>query len=399
MTELRVSVIIGAYNAGPYLAAALDSVLAQTEPRWELIVVNDGSTDNTAQVLTRYAAEPRLHVLTQPNSGLSTARNRALAIARAPWVALLDADDLWQPAYLATLLTALEAGPPAVAAFAGWQYLDAAGLPLPQSVVPQAAGLADNLLWRNPLVPSGAVIQRAALDHCGGFDPALPGVEDWDMWLRLAPHGPFLVIPQVLVFYRTHAENLSDRIDRMEASHQALLTKHLGPLPADLAAAPPKQRRAQGALYFNAALGWFRQRQAEAAFARLAAALRAWPAYPDTPEFYFELACAYQPRGRRGRPTSAELAAGAELLRRVLLASDLPPAPEAQRRAWWSQACLVLAQLAPDQRTARRYAAEALRFSAARRRPTALRAWLRAALPAPILSWAQRLRRGAAHHL
>ncbi|MCC7359780.1 MAG: glycosyltransferase family 2 protein [Anaerolineales bacterium] len=389
-----VSVIMAAYNAAPYLAAAVNSVLAQTERAWELIVVDDGSTDDTPAVLARYSDDPRFSVIAQANGGPAAARNRGLEAAQGTLIALLDADDVWRPGYLAAMRAALEADPQAVAAFAGWQYMDASGAPLPQVVIAQAEGLAEALSWRNPLVPSGAVIRRAALEQCGGFDPALRGVEDWDLWLRLAAVGGLVVVPQVLVFYRTHAENLSDQVDGMEANQRALLAKHLGPLPADPTAGTPLQRRALGALCFNAALGYFRRRQTEAARAKVGEALRAWPAWLDTPEFYYELACAYQPRGRRGRPDAGAWAEGAALVRRVVLEGRDPPAEETQRRAWWAQACLVLAQLAPEAGQARRQAAEAWRWADRRHKPAALRAWLRAALPAPIGDWARRLRRG-----
>jgi len=367
----RVSVIMAVYNGAPYVAQAIDSVLAQTEAGWELLIVDDGSTDGTAAVLHRYAGRGAITVMQQPNAGVSAARNRAARAATAQWVAILDADDVWRPNYLHTLLPALQADPSAVAAFAGWQYLDAAGTPLPQTVVLPAAAarqLPEDLTWRNALVPSAAIVRRAALEQAGGFDPALAGTEDWDLWLRLAPLGHFIVIPQALVLYRTHAENTSDKIKAMEANILKLLHKHLGPLPADPTAGNRPQRRALGALFFNSALGYFRQQQPALAHAKLNAALSAWPAYVEQAEFYYELACAFQPRGRRGQPDGPALAEGADLLRSVL----------GDDRAQWGRACLVLARLAGDPAVARRYAAQAVWSAPWAVKPAALRTWLRA---------------------
>ena len=161
-----VSVIMPVYNGGPYVGAAIESVLAQTETGWALIVVDDGSTDDTPAVLARYAAHPAITLGRQAKAGVAAARNRAAQAATAEWVALLDADDVWRPNYLSTMLAALRAAAGAAAGFAGWQYMDATGTPLPQTVVlpaEAAANLPDDLTWRNALVPSGAIVRRAAL--------------------------------------------------------------------------------------------------------------------------------------------------------------------------------------------------------------------------------------------
>src|SRR5712692_4951140 len=156
----RVSIIVPVYNGGRYILSALATVRAQTFSDWELIVVDDGSTDEMAAIVAQSPRDERRHVIRQINSGRSSARNRGLAGARGELVAFLDVDDAWQPTYLARMCAALDQAPQAVAAACGWQYMDEAGQPLPQRVLlseQEASRLAEDLSWRNSLVPSGLV--------------------------------------------------------------------------------------------------------------------------------------------------------------------------------------------------------------------------------------------------
>jgi glycosyltransferase involved in cell wall biosynthesis len=132
-------------------------------------------------VLARYAGDPRIRVWHQENQGLSASRNRGLALSHAEYIAFLDADDLWVHSYLTRMVRALTANPSAVAAFAGWQYVDEDGVPLPQTNIPsdaQARRLGEELQWRNALVPSGVVVRRAAIAACRGFDTQFVRLED-----------------------------------------------------------------------------------------------------------------------------------------------------------------------------------------------------------------------------
>jgi hypothetical protein len=371
--EPTVSVIVPAYNQARYLAAALDSALAQSYRDFELLVVDDGSTDETPALIASYG--DRLQAIRQPNQGLAPARNSGIAAARGRWLAFLDSDDRWRPDYLATMMAALAGAPEAVAAFSAWRYIDASGQPMAQSVVPFGGDerrLADELTWRNSLLPSAAVASRTAVERCGRFDPELSACEDWDLWLRLQPLGRLLLVPAPLMEYRTHGENMSDDPLRIERERLKVCQKRLGPMAGPAEQWPGPLRQAVGYTYFTTALAYFRQGQSEPAVARLNEALACWPGLAELDEFYYELGCARQGRGVRGR--GVVLAESEALLRSLVLERlELP----AGRRRHWGHACLILARLARNngaRAAGRRYAWQALRFGRGRHKAAAIRA-------------------------
>jgi GT2 family glycosyltransferase len=371
------------------VAAAIDSVRAQTCDGWELVVVNDGSTDGTAAVLARYAGDPRIRVSHQENQGVSVSRNRGLALSRAEHIAFLDADDLWVPFYLTRMVRALTADPSAVAAFAGWQYVDEGGVSLPQTFIPsdaQARRLGEELQWRNALVPSGVVVRRAAIAACRGFDTQFVWSEDWDLWLRLLALGPFVAVPERLVWYRTHGKNRSHDIAGMEASTLQVLQRHV-PAEGDPAGWSEGQRRARGHTFLVSALAHFRRGEGAAGVGKTQEALAVWPAMASQNETYYEFGCAYQPPGLRGSSVNLRLH-DSERLIHSLIFDHWPALSEGARGARWGQACVVLSTLAyqaNDRSAAQRLAIEAWRYADRARRGSALRAWLRASLPSGLV--------------
>lgn len=377
-----ISVIVPVHNGGRYLPSALATVQAQTCADWELIIVNDGSTDDTAAILARLAPDERRLVISQSNTGLANARNRGLSTARGAYVAFLDVDDAWDPSYLGHMCAALDANPEAVAAFAGWQYMDESGALLPQAVVLSAAQVAQldqELSWRNAILPSALVARRAAVLQAGGFDPDLRACEDWDLWLRLKAWGPFVAVPRVLMRYRAHSNSMTENVPNIERERLKLNAKHLGPLDEPLAQWPPARRKAVGYTYFNAALGYLRQSDRTRAQEKLLQAARCWPDLLAQDEFYYELGCAFQPRGLRGTPVQLDLAAGEDLIRTTLRES-LPAGEAALSGRAWTQANLVLARLARSAGqapNARRYAWRTIRHGSPRQRWQALRTWAR----------------------
>jgi GT2 family glycosyltransferase len=376
--EPLVTVIMPAYNQARYLPAALDSVLGQTFRDFEIVVVDDGSTDETPQILARYG----VRCIRQENAGLPAARNTAIAAARGRWLAFLDSDDVWQPAYLATTMAALERVPEAVGAFAAWLYIDGDGRPLDQAVRPFGGDerrLVAELDWRNALLPSAAVVSRAAVVACGAFDTGLAACEDWDLWLRLRAHGRLLLVPEVLMLYRSHGESMTDDPLRIERERLKVNAKHHGPLEGPPAGWPEKRRRAAGFTYFTTALAYLRQGEMAAALGRLEQGLACWPGLAGQDEFFYELGCAYQPRGRRGY--HLDLAQSEALLQTLIF--DRLPLPPTGRALYWGHACLILARLARrnGQRPAgRRYALQALRHGRPAHKAAALRALARSFL-------------------
>src|SRR5437899_2524577 len=189
-----VSVIIPAYNAAVTIAEAIDSALAQTAPPLEVIVVNDGSTDSTGEVLDRYGH--RIHVIAQPNAGLSSARNAALRVTRGEYIAFLDADDIWAPQMLARTVPFLDADPECTLVFTDLALIDSNARTLNTSLVGEfatAPTLAQMLTRLWPIMPSAVVMRRSVLDQIGGFCEEFRtyGYEDAWCWMRAREHGHF----------------------------------------------------------------------------------------------------------------------------------------------------------------------------------------------------------------
>jgi glycosyltransferase involved in cell wall biosynthesis/GT2 family glycosyltransferase len=257
-----VSIVIAAYNARPYLRETLDSVLAQTYPDWELVIVDDGSRDDTLAVAREYAGrDRRIRVLHQENAGGAAARNRGYAETDgdAPYVAFLDADDVYEPDALRTLLRALEATPEAVAAHGLARFIDGESRPIREgeseawgrnrlSVVGRRfvtapleapTTLAMLALANRIATPGQGLIRRAALARTGPEpSDASTTVADWDMWLRLAVQGDIAFVDEVVLRYRQHGASMSSNHRQVVAGTKYVRRKLLA--SPDLS---PAQRR------------------------------------------------------------------------------------------------------------------------------------------------------------
>lgn len=220
---MAVSVVIPAYNAGPYIGETLASVLGQTRTDWEIIVVDDCSTDNTAEVVHTFA-DARIRYVRQPeNLRVLAARRRGVELARHPRVMLLDADDRLRPDALEHLEAALDAAPEAVCAYGRHIRIDRTGVPLTppggikallrrlKTPEPTPQGwIARAFLERNFLVTGGlAVCRRDALcdSHC--LETGALAAEDWAAWTLLATHGPFVHVDRVTLEYRIVPSGMS----------------------------------------------------------------------------------------------------------------------------------------------------------------------------------------------
>jgi glycosyltransferase involved in cell wall biosynthesis len=205
----HVSIIMPCYNAAAHLARSVGSVQAQTFDDWELVAIDDGSGDDTAARLAAMAADdPRIRVFTQPNGGVSRARNRGLSEARGRCIAFLDADDDWHPDFLARMTGALRAEPDAVLAYCGWQNIGLSG-GRAQPFVPPDYETPDKRekLFAGCRWPIHATLtRREAVTAAGGFDTALKNAEDYAMWLRIAGRAPITRVAEVLAFYHFHSD-------------------------------------------------------------------------------------------------------------------------------------------------------------------------------------------------
>jgi glycosyltransferase involved in cell wall biosynthesis len=204
-----VSVLMSSYNAGGWLDAAVRSVLDQTFGDLELIVIDDGSTDGSASRL-RAIGDPRLRVERQPRAGLTRALIRAAALARAPLLARLDADDLSAPDRLARQVAHLGAHPEIGLLGTAAREVTADGRECGVVRPPEAdRALRRTLIRRNPFVHSSIVMRRDLVERAGGYDATFPVAQDYDLWLRLSELTRLANLPDVLVTRRLVPERVS----------------------------------------------------------------------------------------------------------------------------------------------------------------------------------------------
>lgn len=226
-----VSILTPAYNAEAFLTDSIESVRQQTFTDFELLVVDDGSTDGTAAIAAQYAArDPRVRVSRQQNLGLPAARNAALARARGRYVALLDSDDMWMPTYLADQIGILERRPDLAILSANAFNFGGAWDGQPLLPAGPAAHLREvtllDLVRVEDSVSILTVFRREVADTLGGWDTSFARSEDYDFWLRALASGFRLAInPQPLAFYRRHANSLSSNELAMLRSVQTVLKK------------------------------------------------------------------------------------------------------------------------------------------------------------------------------
>ena len=228
-----VAVIIPAYNGQRYIEETLQSVLNQTLQPREIVVVDDGSTDNTVSIVRRFA--PRVALVTRQRTGVSAARNYGASITDAEWLTFLDQDDLWEPKNLERQMAAIAASPEAGACYADRRIL--ANQPdgsfryeSPRWPTPTPEELGATLLERCPFTPCSVLVHRDAFLSIGGFDGRHNGVEDWDFWLRLHSAGVrFTWCPEVLVAYRVHESNATRHALRILAQSLAVVEQNIRP--------------------------------------------------------------------------------------------------------------------------------------------------------------------------
>ena len=239
MARPEVSVVIPCHNAGRFLATALDSVLAQTFADREVLLVDDGSTDDTAERARAYRGAVQYHH--QANAGVSVARNRGIEQSRGRYLAFLDADDAWHPAKLERQVQALGQQRDARASHTGLVIADAELRPLPGPPPPPAEGRLEQLLMLGNVLSGGAssmVCERSLFDEVGRFDPQLSLCADWEMWIRIASVTRFALVAEPLCTYRRHPQNMSRNVRLLESDSLGVLERAFAmpSLPAPLRA-------------------------------------------------------------------------------------------------------------------------------------------------------------------
>ena len=243
-SPVRVSAVVPAYNRAVYLREAIDSALAQGFEGLEVVVVDDGSTDATPEILRGYGDRFRVH--RQENAGQSAAVNRGVDLARGEFVAFLDSDDAWLPGKIARAVALLDAEPAAALLYAAVEMMDGDGRaipdPRPPRRTPSGAVLA-SLLEENFVRTPTAVFRRKAFLEAGGYDPALRCVNDWDMWLRLATGRPVLRDPVPAARYRLHGDQAVRLRRRLAEERVTVLERHLPRIERDTPEHGPAARR------------------------------------------------------------------------------------------------------------------------------------------------------------
>ncbi|MBC2693931.1 MAG: glycosyltransferase [Desulfobacteraceae bacterium] len=204
-----VSVIIPTYNRGWILKEAIDSVLAQDFTDFELIVVDDGSTDNTHDILSSY--KENIVVLRQDNKGVSSARNRGIVSASGRFIAFLDSDDLWLSQKLLTQVHFFNANPEALICQTEEIWIRNSIRVNPKKRHKKLSGnIFESSLYLCLVSPSAVMIKRSLFEKTGMFDESLPACEDYDMWLRVSCRYPVYLIDTPLIIKRGgHADQLS----------------------------------------------------------------------------------------------------------------------------------------------------------------------------------------------
>lgn len=210
----RLSVVMSVYNGERHLASAIESVLEQDFGHFEFLIVDDGSRDGTAAILARYAArDPRIRIIEQKNTGLTIALRNAIAQARAPLIARMDADDLSLPGRFARQVELLDRRPDLVAVTCHVEHFrdDGTIRSVSSHIGPEALIPLYNTFCNRIGGHGQVVFRRAAYEAVGGYDPAFRYSQDYDLWTRLTEHGGFGVIEDVLYRWRVEHGSITDR--------------------------------------------------------------------------------------------------------------------------------------------------------------------------------------------
>lgn len=361
-----ISVIIPCYNHGRYLGEAIESVLMQQGAEIEIIVVDDGSTDETSEVTARY--HPLVKYLRQPNSGPAKARNTGLNEARGEFVAFLDADDRWLPGFAEAMKEGILTSRADVMA-CGWRYIDQQGNPIgyPAKVGLTKITTAD-LLLQNRFVVHAALMRREKALKVSGVAPKLPDYvnsEDWHFWIRMALSGAGIVaLGKTLVEYRLLEEGRFHKDPhRTQRSGLAVLSSIF-----EHAVLSPEIKaltnQAYGLFYAHSAAGFYAIGDRLEGDSAICTAVRLYPPVLRDPGVYYAIACAHQPKPYRSAPEYLDMVrAERDLRSAVQSALSVEELGSQYRQIAWIQSsrCLAnLAFLAGDTLRARAYLARLL---------------------------------------
>jgi glycosyltransferase involved in cell wall biosynthesis len=367
MQTPTVSVVIPAYNHASYLRQTIASALAQTWRDFETIVIDDGSTDNTAEVAASFG--DAIRYIRQANRGIAGARNTGIKQARGEFISLLDDDDLWEPDYLESVIPIFRQYPDTMAVHTGWQGIDKTGRKLPArstTTVPPAQTY-ETLIAGGFFTGACVTIRKTCLDQVGLFDETLQGCDDLDLWLRISRTHTFRGVSKVLVLYRMHEGGLSANGLHMFRDYLKVISKHFGPCQGDPLEWPDVKRYAYGLAYRWGAFAYIQQGQLDEGWQHLRKAVQFCPKLLGRLDTFYELACGDQPREFRGIVRLMDIERnGLEMLSRLdALFAELDPNLKSIRRSAYGNAHLAMGMLsdqAGQWASARRHLFQAVKF-------------------------------------
>lgn len=227
----KVSIIIPCYNASATIWETLDSLYEQTFKNFEIVIVNDGSTDESASIIECYTNKfnRRLNLITQTNQGQTVAKNVGIRNSSGQFIAFLDSDDIWAPEKLECQAFLMQSNLDMGLSYTNAYKINEMGVKTDTITASPLyrENCFDRLLLRNNIVASSVMIRREMIDQVGFFDESLEACENWDLWIRIAKVAPIDFIDRPLTLYRVHSGNMSKNLDKMYRSRLKLIDKHL----------------------------------------------------------------------------------------------------------------------------------------------------------------------------
>ncbi len=309
-----VSVIIPNYNHAQYISDAIQSVLNQEYRQFEIIVVDDGSTDNSREVVAQFG--DKVKYIWQENQGLSAARNTGIAVANGEYIGLLDADDIYEPDFMSVLVSLMAEHPDVDGVHCGYRFVDHQNNPLPQieaRTIPEGQ-LYQQLLNSNFLVPESILVRKHCYSKVGPFDISLSACEDWDMWLRMSSRFNIVGTTRILTRHRILPGSMSADPQRMLDNRLAVLNKHFGRASDKNNVRNDNVKRAFGRAYLASCVEYLQFGDREKADACLQGMANVCPALLTQLDTYYQLGCGNQPKGELGDFATLNLEQNTQLL-------------------------------------------------------------------------------------
>lgn len=212
-----ISVLLPVYNAAHFIDKAITSILTQTMKNFEFIIINDGSTDSSGEILQKFAHKDiRIRLVQRPNKGLISTLNEGIALARSPFIARMDADDIALPNRLKCQYEYLSKHPETLALGSYIQLMDEYGEVYRTKRLPIGPHIQEALRWGSPLAHPSVMIRTEAMRKAGGYPSDFPAAEDYALWLRLLSLGKIDNLPDVLLSYRVHGTSVSHKHARQQ---------------------------------------------------------------------------------------------------------------------------------------------------------------------------------------